>query len=94
VPRLITSSDAGRGAALGAAAADVRGPHFVDMVGAWCVFFLLFTAAFYARARARAQNLRYRARASAQVKHHAVHQSPAGQQACVAACRQVDNSHA
>jgi hypothetical protein len=34
-----------------------------------------------ARERARAHNLRYRARASAQVKHHAVHQSPAGQQA-------------
>jgi hypothetical protein len=36
-------------------------------------FFWPFTAAFYARARARAYNLRYRARASAQVKHHAVH---------------------
>jgi hypothetical protein len=35
-----------------------------------------FTAAFYARARARAHNLRYRAWASAQVKHHAVYQSP------------------
>jgi hypothetical protein len=43
------------------------------------LFVLPFTAAFYARARARAHNLRYRARASAQVKHHAVHQSPAGQ---------------
>jgi hypothetical protein len=31
-------------------------------------------------ARARAHNLRYCARASAQVKHHAVHHSPAGQQ--------------
>jgi hypothetical protein len=43
--------------------------------------FLPFTAALYARARARAHNLRYRARVSAQHKHHAVHQSPAGQQA-------------
>jgi hypothetical protein len=43
--------------------------------------FFLLTAAFYACARARAQNLRYRARASTQVKHHAVQQSPAGQQA-------------
>jgi hypothetical protein len=38
-------------------------------------FNLFFIAAFYARARARTHNLRYpyRARASAQVKHHAVH---------------------
>jgi hypothetical protein len=46
---------------------------------------LLLRAAFYARARAgaraRAHNLHYAARASAQVKHHAVHESPAGQHA-------------
>jgi hypothetical protein len=44
-------------------------------------FFWPFPTACYARARARAHNLRYRARVSAQVKHHAVHQSPADQQA-------------
>jgi hypothetical protein len=40
---------------------EMRGVSFSPL-------FLPFTAAFYARARARAHNLRYRARASAQVE--------------------------
>lgn len=46
------------------------------------IFFVPFTAAFHARARAGAHNLRCHARASAKVNHHIVRQSPVGQQAC------------